>query len=339
MIIKFKIAIRELIKTPKMFDFSNFKFLKTIGVGTFGRVYLVQLVNQYITQPKFYALKVLPKFEIIRLRQCDHFRNEKCLLALCKKNPFIVDLLYATNIDDYFVMLMEYVPGGELFSWIKKFKSFDTSTVQFYGAQICLALEFLHSRGIIYRDLKPENLLLNADGYIKFTDFGFSKQTEISFTFCGTPEYMAPEQLVQCTNEGHGKEVDYWSLGIILYEMYVGAPPFYGRDVFSIYDRILNNEVYFPEGFDSTLKDLIFRLTHKDKAKRLGARTGVNEIMEHDFFKNVDWDGIYRKEVKEPFPILLKNKWDTSHFIDYSEDVEKETKLENPNKYFRLFPM
>lgn len=322
-----------------MLNFSNFKFIKTIGVGTFGRVYLVQLVNNYIETPKFYALKVLSKFEIIRLRQCDHFRNEKCLLALCKKHPFIVDLLYATNIDNYFVMLMEYVPGGELFSWIKKFKSFDIDTVRFYGAQICLALEFLHSRGIIYRDLKPENLILNSDGYIKFTDFGFSKQTDISYTFCGTPEYMAPEQLVQDVNEGHGREVDYWSLGIILYEMYVGAPPFYGRDVFSIYNRIINNSVYFPEGFDPALKDLIFRLTQKNKDKRIAAKGGIEEIKNHEFFKKVDWVKIYNKEIKVPFSIVLKNKWDTSHFIDYSEEVDKETKLVNPNKFYRLFPM
>lgn len=321
-----------------MFNFANFKFVKTIGIGTFGRVYLVQLNNQYITSPKFYALKILSKFDIVRLRQCDHYRNEKCLLALCKKHPFIVNLIYTTNIDNYFMMLMEYIPGGELFSWIKKYKSFDLDTVRFYGSQICLTLEFLHSKGIIYRDLKPENLLLNGDGYIKFTDFGFSKQTDKSFTFCGTPEYMAPEQLVQEVNFGHGKEVDYWSLGIILYEMYVGTPPFYGRDVFSIYSRILKNKVYFPEGFDPMLKDLIYKLTQKNPKKRIGTKYGVEEIKKHQFFRNMDWEKIYRKEVKAIFPIVLKSKWDTSHFINYSEDVEKETKLENPNKFLRLFP-
>lgn len=316
-----------------MFDFSNFRFIKTIGVGTFGRVYLSHLANN---PKKFYAVKILSHYSLLKLRQIDHFQNEIRLLALCKKHPFIVDLIYTARINDHFVMLMEYVPGGELFSWIKKYRKFNLEIVKFFSAQIALALDFLHSRGIIYRDLKPENLMLNSDGYLKLTDFGFAKETDLTYSFCGTPEYMAPEQLINDENIGHGREVDFWSFGVVIYEMYVGIPPFYCQETFKIYKKIAEEEVNFY-GFIPELEDLLSKLLIKDKTKRLGAKGGFKEIMNHKFFNDVDWEKIYRKEIQPPFKPILNNDWDTSYFINYSENIERESKERNNGNYCRFF--
>lgn len=326
-----------------MLDFTNFKFIKTIGVGTFGRVYLAQLLNPKISKKKFYALKILPKSTLLKLRQIDHYKNEKNTLATCKNHPFIVNLMLATEINEFHVMMMEFIPGGELFSWIKRYRRFDINTIRFYSAQLVLALEFLHSKDIMYRDLKPENLLLTHDGYLKLTDFGFAKQSkDLSYSFCGTPEYMAPEQLISHIsdiNKGHGKDVDFWSLGIILYEMYVGLPPFYSQETYDIYFKTANNEIEFFDGFDRNLQDLISGLTKKDWKMRIGHKNGFSEVKNHIFYKNLNWDDIYHKRIQAPFKPVLKNDWDTSYFINYPETIEKENGKQNPNTFMRIFPI
>jgi protein kinase A len=196
-------------------------------------------------------------------------------------------------------MLLSYVPGGELFSHLRRAGRFSADVTRFYLASIILAIENLHSRNIIYRDLKPENLLLDRAGYLRIADFGFAKIVEDrTFTLCGTPEYLAPEIVL---SQGHGKAVDYWALGILAFEMLAGYPPFFDDHPLGIYEKILRNEVAFPAHIDMYAKDLIRGLLTTDRSKRLGnLRGGAKDIMEHAWFSGVDWGSLERKEIGAP---------------------------------------
>jgi serine/threonine protein kinase len=210
-------------KTPQIFSprmltnpqLQDFKLIRTLGTGTFGRVYLSKLKNQ----ERYFAMKTLKKMEVVRLKQVEHIISEKNILMQVK-HPFIVNLL-CTFQDTFCVyMLEEYVVGGELFSHLRRAGRFSNEMTKFYACQITLALSHLHSLDIIYRDLKPENLLLDQQGNIKITDFGFAKVvTDRTWTLCGTPEYLAPEII---GSKGHGKAVDWWALGILIFEMLAG---------------------------------------------------------------------------------------------------------------------
>jgi serine/threonine protein kinase len=199
-------------------------------------------------------------------------------------------------------------------------------------------LDYLHTRNIVYRDLKPENVLLSSDGHLKLADFGFAKFVDkiMSFTICGTPEYMAPEKL---TGKGHGKEVDYWSLGILMYEMLTGEPPFYDDSQFGVYRKILRDEVEFPSTVDPVAVNLISGLLIKDKTIRIGGNKGVEEIMGHPFFKGMNWEKLSRKEVRPPILPVVKFSGDTSNFLRYSESEENNgtSKDNNPLGFFRFF--
>ncbi|KAF8948556.1 hypothetical protein BGZ52_006786, partial [Haplosporangium bisporale] len=212
-------------------------------------------------------MKVLKKFEVVRLKQVEHINSEKQILSQVHF-PFIVNLFTTFQDDRNLYMLLEYVIGGELFSHLRKAGRFTNDMTRFYAAEIVLAIEYLHARDIIYRDLKPENLLLDSSGHIKITDFGFAKRVEDrTWTLCGTPEYLAPE-IIQ--SKGHGKAVDWWALGILIFEMLAGYPPFFDDNPFGIYEKILAGRIYFPSHIDSAAKDLIKKLLTADRTKRLG---------------------------------------------------------------------
>ena len=193
--------------------------------------------------PEIYALKILRKVDVIKLKQIDHVRHERAVLADVAGHPFITNLLASFSDHDSLYMLLDYVPGGELFSYLRKLRRFDESVAKFYAAEIVLVLEYLHETqdGVAYRDLKPENLLLDKDGHIKLVDFGFAKrlgqggnsQTE-TYTLCGTPEYLAPEVI---HNKGHTTAVDWWALGILIYEFLTGYPPFWHQNPIEIYKQ------------------------------------------------------------------------------------------------------
>ena len=215
----------------------------------------------------FYALKILKKSEVIYLKQVEHVKTEKKLLEEIS-HPFIVNLLGAYQDDKTLYLMMEYIIGGEFFSHLRKAGRFPNDTSRFYAGQITLTFEYLHSLMILYRDLKPENLLLDRDGNCKVTDFGFAKKVEYrTWTLCGTPEYLAPEIIL---SKGHGKAVDWWALGILMYEMLAGYPPFYDEDPLGIYQKILEGKIKFPWHFDRHSKDLIKKLLTADLTKRLG---------------------------------------------------------------------
>lgn len=193
--------------------------------------------------PEVYALKILKKTEVIKLKQIDHVRNERAILADVAGYPFITNLLGSFSDNESLYMLLDYVPGGELFSYLRKYRRFDEQVARFYAAEIVLVLEFLHERqgGVAYRDLKPENLLLDQEGHIKLVDFGFAKRLGYkddrpveTYTLCGTPEYLAPEVI---HNKGHTTAVDWWALGILIYEFLTGYPPFWHQNPIEIYKQ------------------------------------------------------------------------------------------------------
>ncbi|XP_076311665.1 cAMP-dependent protein kinase catalytic subunit 3-like isoform X3 [Tachypleus tridentatus] len=245
------------------YSFKDFEVKKTIGTGTFGRVCLCR---DKVTGG-YYALKILEKADVIRLKQVEHVKNEKTILQQVT-HPFIIDMIWSTHDDSSLYMLFEYVCGGELFSYLRNAGRFNSTMGTFYAAEIVLALEYLHKYQIVYRDLKPENLLLDRDGNLKITDFGFAKKlTDRTWTLCGTPEYLAPETIM---NKGYNKAVDWWALGILIYEMLAGYPPFFDDNPVAIYEKILAGKIEWPRYIDPVAKDLIKKLLVPDRTKRLG---------------------------------------------------------------------
>jgi len=268
----------------------------------------------------FYALKTLKKAAVIKMKQVDHLMSEKSILATLR-HPFIVNM-YGSFHDQRFVyMVLEYVVGGEFFTHLRKAGRFDNSTSCFYAAQITAIFEYCHGLNIVYRDLKPENVLLTSDGYVKLTDFGFAKVIEHrTYTLCGTPEYIAPEVLL---NKGHGKPVDWWTLGILIYEMIVGYPPFVDEDPMGIYQKILSGKIVFPKMFDKSAKELVKKLLTADLGKRYGnLKNGVGDIKNHKWFKDVSWEQLLEKKLPAPFKPKVASETDTSNFEDYPDSDE-----------------
>ena len=313
--------------SPHSSRLEDWEIVETLGTGTFGRVLLVrqrpsyrptsyhpifphlyQSLDPHTPSPNatqhadgqlpHFAMKVLRKSEIVKLKQVEHINSERRILEQIR-HPFIVEL-YTTYQDDLNVyMLLSYIPGGELFSHLRRAGRFSADVTRFYLASIVLAIDYLHSHNIIYRDLKPENLLLDRVGYLRIADFGFAKSVEDrTFTLCGTPEYLAPEIVL---SHGHGKAVDWWALGILAFEMLAGYPPFFDDHPLGIYEKILRNEVAFPSHIDPYAKDLIRRLLTADRSKRLGnLRGGAEDVMDHAWFAGVDWGTLERKECGAP---------------------------------------
>ncbi|XP_075394277.1 cAMP-dependent protein kinase catalytic subunit PRKX-like [Tenrec ecaudatus] len=304
--------------------------LATVGTGTFGRVLLVQEK----TAKKFFALKVMSIAEVIRLKQEHHVHNEKSVL-LEVSHPFIIQLLWTAHDESFLYMLMEFVPGGELFSYLRSRGRFPSNVGLFYTAEIVCAIEYLHARDVVYRDLKPENILLDKDGHVKLTDFGFAKKlVDRTWTLCGTPEYLAPEVI---QSKGHGRAVDWWALGILIFEMLSGFPPFFDDNPFGIYQKILAAKIDFPRYLDFYVKDLIRKLLVVDRTKRLGnMKNGANDIKRHRWFRTVDWEGVPHRKLKPPIVPKISREGDTSNFDSYPESDWKATPAV-PSKDLEIF--
>ena len=233
------------------------------------------------------------------LHQIEHVKAERYILARVQ-HPFIVDL-FATFQDGLNIyMLMSYVPGGELFTHLRRAQRFTPDVTRFYLSTIVLALRYLHSFNIVYRDLKPENLLLDSRGYLRLTDFGFAKVVDDrTWTLCGTPEYLAPEVI---QSDGHGKAADWWACGVLCYEMLVGYPPFFDETPYGIYEKILIGEVYWPRTLDRLSKDLIRGFLNPDRSRRLrNVNEGVQDVLQHSWFGGVDWEALERREIHVRF--------------------------------------
>lgn len=311
------------------FRFEDFQIGRTLGTGSFGRVSLVF----HVPTRTYYAMKKLRKSEIVRLRQVEHTNAERHLLSQID-HPFIVRLLCTFQDAMNLYMVMEYVCGGELFSLLRRVRCLPPFVATYYAAQVVLGIEYLHSHDIIYRDLKPENLLIDRSGNIKITDFGFAKVVpDVTWTLCGTPDYLAPE-IVQSL--GYGKAVDWYSVGVLVYEMLVGSPPFYNESHKILYENIVHKRAYFPPGFDWVAQDLIERLLEKDPRNRLGSGAGgAAEVKAHAWFREVDFELLAQGKVRAPFKPKVADDGDASNFDAYP-DEQPEAPLD-PRQFEGLF--
>jgi serine/threonine protein kinase len=314
-------AAKELAPAPvaretKTFTLTDFEVMTTLGTGTFGRVRLVK----YLAEDTFYALKILKKSEIIRLKQVTHIKSEITILKMIQ-HPFVVNLIGHFQDERKLYMVIEYVHGGELFSHLRREGRFSDDHARYYAAEIVLAFGYMHSMNIVYRDLKPENLLISTQGHMKITDFGFAKQIEDrTWTLCGTPEYLAPE-IIQ--SKGHDKGVDWWALGILCFEMLAGYPPFYDENPFGIYQKILAGKIEFPRQFDAKAKDLIKKLLNNDRTKRLGSsKNGVEDIKKSKWFSKTDFSAVYQCSLPAPYIPEVSGDGDTHHFDPYPDSVD-----------------
>jgi len=293
---------------------NEFRELGVLGQGSFGRVTLVECPNK-----NTYALKAVSKTQIVEQGQEDHLKNEKRVLHSLK-HPFFIQM-YATYQDDrslYF--LLELVQGGELFTLLRDKTFFDHNVAQFYLAQVVVMFKFLHSKDIIYRDLKPENLLLGTDGYLKMTDFGFAKYVAEgkTFTLCGTPDYLAPEIV---SGEGHDRGVDWWCTGVLLFEMLASYPPFFDDEPMATYSKIIKPKINSPSHFSKTAISLCKDLIKKQVHKRLGClKGGGQDVMDHPYFDGFSFEQLEAKQLKAPFTKPVEDKTDMSNFDQLEED-------------------
>ncbi|TLD11482.1 hypothetical protein E2P81_ATG10358 [Venturia nashicola] len=327
--------------SSKLLRKDDFDLLKTLGTGTFARVWLAKFAGRKATEKnQVFALKVLRKVDVIRLKQVEHVRNERNVLAAVAGHPFITTMIASFQDADTLYMLLDYCPGGEVFSYLRRARRFNEPTSQFYAAEICLILEFLHDKeGVAYRDLKPENILIDAEGHLKLVDFGFAKkiQNRETYTLCGTPEYLAPEVI---KNTGHGTAVDWWAFGILIYEFLVGQPPFWDQNPMKIYEQIVEGKVRYPSAMGEDARDLIGGLCTVDVTKRLGHTSGgASTIKAHPWFKNIDWDALYHRKMQGPIVPHLKSADDTRNFDEYdAEPVHRDAYTqEQKDKYDSMF--
>ncbi|GAM82770.1 hypothetical protein ANO11243_007560 [Dothideomycetidae sp. 11243] len=308
--------------SSKVMRTEDFDLIKTLGTGTFARVWLVRFANaKGEDRDRVFALKKLRKVDVIRLKQVEHVRNERNVLASVAGHPFITTMVASFQDQDTLYMLLEYCPGGEVFSYLRRARRFNEATSQFYAAEIVLIFEFLHDKqGVAYRDLKPENILIDSEGHLKLVDFGFAKKVENreTYTLCGTPEYLAPEVI---RNTGHGLSVDWWALGILIYEFLVGQPPFWDQNPMKIYEQIVEGKIRFPSAMSQDARDIISALCTVDVSKRLGnIRGGASAVKNHAWFKDTDWDAVYYRKCKGPIVPHLSGPADTRNFDEYEAE-------------------
>ncbi|CAI5980807.1 unnamed protein product [Closterium sp. NIES-64] len=310
-------------------EITDFIPLKVLGKGSFAKVLLVR----HAPSGQVFAMKVLDKAAVMRRQQLQHTLTERHVLQEVR-HPFLVPLRWALQSETRLFLILDFMPGGELFFHLKRERRFKDDRARLYAAELLLALGHLHSLGVIYRDLKPENILLDAQGHVRIADFGLAKEhiadNSSASTFCGTPEYLAPEVL---RGKGHGRAVDWWSLGILLFEMVVGVPPFYDRNVNIMYNKIVNAPLVFPVTVTNFyLRDLISKLLIREPSQRLGAGpTDAAEIMRHEFFRGMDWDRLYAREVPPPFVPSSKGIEDVSNFDKSFTGLHISDPLEPPS--------
>jgi len=289
----------------------DFLLMKVLGKGSYGKVMLVR----HKSEATVFAMKMLRKDNVVKRNQVEHTKTERSVLEAVS-HPFIVNLHYAFQTPKKLYIVLEYCAGGELFFHLSRAGRFSEGRCKFYASEILLALEYLHSLDIIYRDLKPENLLLDSDGHAKVTDFGLSKegiQDNVSArTMCGTPEYLAPEIL---DKRGHGKAVDWYSLGALIYEMLTGLPPYYTRDREKLFERIRKGDLTYPSYVTPTAKSLLQALLFADPNRRLGGGPGDGEeVKAHAFWTGLDWAAVLQRRMPPPFKPNVTMDGDVKYF-------------------------
>uniref|UniRef100_A0A4W6CQB4 protein kinase C n=1 Tax=Lates calcarifer TaxID=8187 RepID=A0A4W6CQB4_LATCA len=311
----------------------DFKYISVLGRGHFGKV----LLAEFKKTGKLYAIKALKKRDIVTRDEVDSLMSEKRIFEMinASRHPFLVNLHGCFQTGDHVCFVMEYLPGGDLMIHIHN-NVFTEAQTRFYSACVLLGLEFLHLNKIIYRDLKLDNLLMDADGFVKITDFGLCKEGmghgDRTSTFCGTPEFLAPEVL---TDDNYTRAVDWWGMGVLIYEMLVGESPFPGEDEEEVFDSIVNDDVQYPPCLPPDAVAIIQKLLKKNPLKRLGAgERDANEVKGEKFFEAIDWEALLAKKVKPPFLPSIRESMDVSNFD--SEFTRLQPILSPPCKPFSL---
>ncbi|XP_051749226.1 serine/threonine-protein kinase N2 isoform X2 [Ctenopharyngodon idella] len=291
----------------------DFNCISVLGRGHFGKV----LLAEFKRTGKLYAIKALKKGDIVTRDEVDSLMCEKRIFETINvsRHPFLVNLYGCFQTPDHVCFVMEYSPGGDLMTHIHN-SIFSERQARFYSACVLLGLEFLHQNRIVYRDLKLDNLLMDSDGFVRIADFGLCKEGmghgDRTSTFCGTPEFLAPEVLTDCT---YTRAVDWWGLGVLIYEMLVGESPFPGDDEEEVFDSIVNDEVRYPRFLSPESVSVVQKLLQKNPEKRLGAGDqDANEVKKHRFFQGMDWEALLAKRVKPPFLPSIKAPADVSNF-------------------------
>ncbi|CAF4943002.1 unnamed protein product [Pieris macdunnoughi] len=281
------------VREPKTVD--DFDTVATLGFGAFGTVLLVRDKSTF----EYYAMKALEKANVIKKKNVKQLLQEKKILESVSF-PFVLNLENSFKDNVYVFLITPHLAGGEMFSILKKLGNLSEPLSQFYAAQMVLALEYLHHCSIVHRDIKPENIFLNESGYITLGDFGFCKIIRSrTWTICGTPEYIAPEIIL---SKGYTFSVDWWSLGILIYEMIAGYPPFYSSDTMKMYEKILGGSFKSPECMTPTCKSLVKSLLDVDPMKRYGSlKAGVYDIKKHAWFIDIDWHTVLHQKMFPPF--------------------------------------
>uniref|UniRef100_A0A669BVC6 Ribosomal protein S6 kinase n=1 Tax=Oreochromis niloticus TaxID=8128 RepID=A0A669BVC6_ORENI len=319
----FFLPLANLTGHTERVGMENFELLKVLGTGAYGKVFLVRK-NSGHDVGQLYAMKVLKKAAIVqKAKTTEHTRTERQVLEHIRQSPFLVTLHYAFQTQSKLHLILDYVSGGEMFTHLYQRDHFPEEAVRIYIGEIILALEHLHKLGIVYRDIKLENILLDSDGHVVLTDFGLSKEfleeDGRTYSFCGTIEYMAPE--IIRGKSGHGKSVDWWSLGILMFELLTGASPFTlegeRNSQSEVSKRILRCDPPFPSMIGPIAQDLLKKLLVKDPHKRLGSGPrGAEDIKAHPFFKGLNWDDLAQKKVSSPFKPELKSELDVGNFAE-----------------------
>ncbi|KAK6828294.1 hypothetical protein PG989_005474 [Apiospora arundinis] len=325
---KLKIGVQYVENRAGKLKIEDFDLLKVVGKGSFGKVMQVRKKDTN----RIYALKTIRKAHIISRSEVAHTLAERSVLAQIN-NPFIVPLKFTFQSPEKLYFVLAFVNGGELFHHLQKEQRFDVNRARFYTAELLCALECLHGFNVIYRDLKPENILLDYQGHIALCDFGLCKldmkDEDRTNTFCGTPEYLAPELLM---GNGYNKTVDWWTLGVLLYEMLTGLPPFYDENTNEMYRKILSEPLHFPgpEVVPPAAKDLLTKLLNRDPEHRLGAG-GSAEIKAHPFFHAIDWRKLLQRKYEPTFKPRVTDALDVTNFDeDFTQEKPQDSFVDGP---------
>ena len=306
------LALRTATYQETNYSMDQFDIVSVIGRGFHGKVMLVR----HKQTRDLFAMKTVHKARLMKSNKVHTVIRERNILAKAR-NPFIVQLCFAFQTDRKFYLGLEYVPGGELFRRMQNEDEIPVNEVKLYVAEVAIALDYLHSLGIVYRDLKPENVLITCDGHIKLTDFGLSKELsdEVTTTFCGTPEYVAPEVIKR---EPYSCAIDWWSLGVLCYELLYGTTPFTSSNRVKLFQMIMNSPPRFPEGADADAQDFIRKLLNKDPKQR----AKFEDIKHHPFWGDMDLDAVARREVEATYKPKIEGQDDTKNF---DEEFTQET--------------
>jgi len=323
----FPMESRRKPQTSKM-SFDNFRLISVLGRGHFGKV----ILSQYKNTGEYFALKALKKGDIISREEVESLLAEKRIFEVANsvRHPFLVNLFACFQTEQHVIFVMEYAAGGDLMMHIHA-DVFTEERAVFYAACVTLGMQFLHENKIIYRDLKLDNLLLDPEGYVKMADFGLCKEG-IGFgdrtnTFCGTPEFLAPEVL---TEPSYTRAVDWWGLGVLIYEMLVGESPFPGDDEEEVFDAIVYEEVRYPRSLSLEAIAIMRRLLRKNPERRLGSsERDAEDVKKQAFFRNIHWDDLLARKVKPPFIPTVKSMEDVSNF---DEEFTSEKPVLTPPK-------